>query len=90
MAPEKREHERDSFSQTIYYALEPRISGSVFSGLMVNYSFSGMCMETHYPLRDGQEIAIHSVLFAGVMPAVVRWTKRDAGAAFRVGLEFRK
>ncbi len=88
MASEKRRHDRDAFSQTIYYALEPRLPGSVLIGLMVNYSCSGLCVETHRPLKKGQEIVIHSALFADLMPAVVRWSKAGGGAAFRVGLEF--
>lgn len=44
-------------------------------------------METHRPLKEGQEIVIHSALFADMMPAVVRWSKTDDDT-FRVGLEF--
>lgn len=90
MASGKRRHDRDSFSQMIYYALQPRISGSVLRGLMVNYSCSGLCMETHHPLREGQEIAIHSALFTDTIPAVVRWFKSNGDDTFRIGLEFRK
>ncbi len=90
MASGKRRHNRDAFSQMIYYALQPSISDSVLIGLMVNYSCSGLCMETHRPLKEGQEIVIHSALFADMMPAVVRWSKSDADTTFKVGLEFSK
>jgi hypothetical protein len=73
--------------QMIHYALEPRASSSVLIDLMVNYFCSGLCMETHRPLKEGQKIVIHSALFADLMPAVVRWSKTDDDT-FRVGLEF--
>jgi hypothetical protein len=90
MALGKRKYERGIASLIIYYSLPTYTSEKALTALMKDYSHSGLCMITRQLLEEGQEILINGGLFENALPAVVRWSKSDGDATFKVGLEFSK
>ncbi len=60
----------------------------VFLGAMVNYSESGLCLNTMRRLREGQEVTIRCDVRELAHRAVVRWSKEVTKFFYRTGLEF--
>ena len=61
---------------------------AVFLGAMVNYSESGLCLNTMKRLREGQEVTIRCDVRELAHRAVVRWSKGVTKFFYRTGLEF--
>jgi hypothetical protein len=85
----KRKYSRCDFSQIIVYSLLPHIDDNVSTGLLHDYSYSGMCIITHDPIQEGQEILVKSSLISNSITAVVRWCRDTSNSIYKVGLEFR-
>jgi hypothetical protein len=61
---------------------------TVFLGAMVNYSESGLCLNTMKLLREGQEVTIRCDVRELAHRAVVKWSKEVTKFFYRTGLEF--
>ena len=86
---EKRKYSRCDFSQIILYSLLPNIDDEVTTGLLQDFSYSGLCIRTHHPLQEGQEIVVKSTLLNNSITAVVRWCRDPSNTTYKVGLEFK-
>jgi hypothetical protein len=84
----KRKYSRCDFSQIIAYSLLPRIDDNVLTGLLSDFSYSGLCIITHHPVQEGQEILVQSSLMSNSITAVVRWCNHLDNSTYKVGLEF--
>jgi hypothetical protein len=84
----KRRYLRSDFSQIITYSL-PQIDDKVSTGLLHNFSYSGLCIITHDPIQEGQEILVKSSLMSNSITAVVRWCSDIGNSTYKVGLEFK-
>jgi hypothetical protein len=85
----KRKFSRCDFYQIIEYSFIPHIADKVSTGLLHDFSYSGLCMITHQPFQEGQEIVIKSSLMSNSISAVVRWCSNTGTATYKVGLEFK-
>jgi hypothetical protein len=72
------------------YSLPPHIEYNVSTGLLHDFSSSGLCMITQHPLQEGQEILLKSSLMSNSINAVVRWCSNTGSSAYKAGLEFKK
>jgi hypothetical protein len=90
MVPGMRKYERDRVSLIISYSVLAHNPEKAFTALMEDYSYSGLCMVTPHFIEDGQEIIVKSGLSEESVRAVVRWTKGNGDACYKVGAEFRK
>jgi hypothetical protein len=86
----KRKYSRSDFSQIITYSLLPYIDEKVSTGLLHDFSYSGLCIVTQHPLEKGQEILVKSSLLSNSMTAVVQWCSDIGNSTYKVGLEFKK
>ena len=87
MELEKRKYSRCGFSQIILYSLLTDIDDKVSTGLLQDFSYSGMCIMTLHPFQEGQEIVIKSTLLDNSITAVVRWCRDTSDSTYKVGLE---
>jgi len=85
-----RKYSRCDFSQIIQYAFTTQLAGQTSTGLLQDFSYSGLCMLTHDPLHEGQEIVIKSSLTADPITAVVRWCNNTGNSNYKIGLELKK
>jgi Tfp pilus assembly protein PilZ len=90
MAPGKRKYDRDIASLIICYSISDHNSEKLWTAMMEDYSHTGLRMVTTHPLEEGQEILIKSALLEEPRLGVVRWTKINGDALYRVGLEFKR
>jgi hypothetical protein len=90
MTTGQRNNSRCDFSQLIEYSLRSKPSDKVLKGMIQDFSHSGLCMITNYPLSEGEEIIIKSILTDDSRSAIVRWTIRLGDNTVKVGLEFKK
>ena len=88
MQAEKRKYSRCDFSQIILYSLPPHIDDEITTGLLQDFSYSGLCIRTHHPLQEGQEILVKSSLMSNSITAVVRWCSHMGNTTYKVGLVF--
>ena len=86
----KRKYSRCDFSQIIQYAIPAHIASQASTGLLQDFSYSGLCMLTHHPLQEGEEIVIRSSLTTDPLTAIVRWCCHTGNSNYRVGLELKK
>jgi len=86
---EKRKYSRCDCSQIILYYLLPHTDDEVITGLLQDFSYSGLCIRTHHPLQEGQEILVKSTLMSNSITAVVRWCRDTSNSMYKVGLEFK-
>jgi c-di-GMP-binding flagellar brake protein YcgR len=87
---ERRRYRRSVFPSTIEYEIRTEATGDTFKGVAVNISESGLCLYTSNVLKEGQEIAIISVLPVPSRNAAVRWTRSLNDDICKVGLTFVK
>jgi hypothetical protein len=85
----KRKYSRCDFSQIIMYSLLPHVDDNVLTGLLNDFSYSGLCIITHHPVQEGQEILVKSSLMSNSVTAVVRWCGDMGNSTYKVGLEFK-
>ena len=85
----KRKYSRCDFSQIIVYSFLPHIDDNVSTGLLHDFSYSGLCIITHHPIPEGQEILVQSSLMSNSINAVVRWCIDMGNSTYKVGLEFK-
>jgi hypothetical protein len=85
----KRRYSRSDFSQIITYSLIPQIDDKVSTGLLHDFSYSGLCIITHDPIQEGQEILVKSSLISNSITAVVCWCSDMGNSSYKVGLEFK-
>jgi hypothetical protein len=85
----KRKYSRCDFSQIIVYSLLPHIDDNVSTGLLHDFSYSGLCITAHHPIQEGQEILVQSSLMSNSINAVVRWCSDMGNSTYKVGLEFK-
>jgi hypothetical protein len=90
MEPGKRKYSRCDFSQIIAYTLPPHIDNKVSTGLIRDFSYSGLCIITRHPLQEGQEILVKSSLMSNPITALVRWCGDTGNSTYKVGLEFKR
>jgi hypothetical protein len=93
MTTGQRKNSRYDFSQLIEYSLQSSPASpadKVLKGMIHDFSHSGLCMITNYPLSDGEEILIRSILTDDSRTAVVRWTENMGNNTIKVGLKFKK
>jgi hypothetical protein len=90
MTTGQRKNSRCEFSQLIEYSLRSKPSDKLLKGMIQDFSHSGLCMITNYPLSDGDEILIRSILTDDSRTASVRWTKNMGNNTIKVGLVFKK
>jgi c-di-GMP-binding flagellar brake protein YcgR len=87
---EKRKYSRSAFYQIIPYSLLPYIDNKVSTGLLHDFSYSGLCILTLDHLQEGQEIVVKSGLMSSnSRTAVVRWCSDMKNSTYKVGLEFK-
>jgi hypothetical protein len=89
MVTGKRQYSRCDFSQIIVYSLPPHSDKKVSTGLLHDFSYSGVCIITQHPLQEGQEILIKSGLIDSIT-ALVRWCDATGNSTYKVGLEFKR
>ena len=89
MELEKRKYSRCGFSQIILYSLLTDIDDKVSTGLLQDFSYSGMCIMTLHPFQEGQEIVIKSTLLDNSITAVVRWCSDTGNSTYKIGLAFK-
>ena len=87
---EKRTYKRDDLMQMVHYAPSPHTSDAVLSGLIKDYSNSGLCLIAQQSLKEGQEILVNSVIMPKSRKAVVRWNKDLGNGTYQIGLEVRR
>lgn len=87
---ERRRYRRSIFPSTIEYEIKAEGRGETFKGVAVNISESGLCLYTSGVLKEGQEIAIMSVLPVSSRTAAVRWSKILNTDVCKIGLMFVK
>ncbi len=85
----KRKYERSAFSQIIRYSTPAYNDDRFSTGLLHDFSYSGLCIMTHYPMQDGQEIMIKSSLMSNPITAIVRWCRDMGNNTYKVGLELK-
>jgi hypothetical protein len=85
----KRKYSRCDFSQIITYSLLAQSENKVSTGLLHDSSYSGMCIITHDPIQEGQEILLKSSLMSNSITAVVRWCSDMGNSTYKVGLKFK-
>jgi hypothetical protein len=90
MSTGQRKNSRYDFSQIIEYSLQSSPTDKFLKGIIHDFSHSGLCMITNYPLSDGEEILIRSILTDDSRAAIVRWTIQMGNNTIKVGLEFKK
>ena len=90
MLLEKRTYKRDDLMQMVRYAPSPHTSDTVLSGLIKDYSNSGLCLIAQQSLKEGQEIIVNSVIMPYSKKAVVRWHQEVGNATYKIGLEFKR
>jgi hypothetical protein len=91
MVYEKRRYSRCGFPNIIVeYTLTSHIADTVSTGLLHDFSSTGLCVMTHDPLEEGQEIIIKSMLTHESIHAVVRWCCVTGNAVYKVGLALKK
>jgi hypothetical protein len=86
----KRKYSRCDFSQIIKYSICPYIEDNVLTGLLQDFSSTGLCIITKHPLKEGQEIFLKSSLMNNSINAVVRWCTDTGNSTYKAGLEFKK
>lgn len=86
----QRKNSRYDFSQLIEYSLHSYPTDKALKGIIHDFSHSGLSMITNYPLSEGEEIIIKSILTDDSHSAIVRWTIRLGDNTIKVGLEFKK
>ena len=90
MLLEKRTYKRDDLMQMVHYAPSPHTSDAVLSGLIKDYSNSGLCLIAQQSLKKGQEIIVNSIIMPYSKTATVRWQQNIGNATYKVGLEFKR
>jgi len=85
----KRKYSRCDFSQIIEYYLLPHIDDKVSTGLLHDFSYSGLCIITQHPIQEGQEILVKSSLMSNSITAVVRWCSDTGNSTYKIGLAFK-
>jgi hypothetical protein len=85
----KRKYSRCDFSQIIGYSLLPHIDDNVSTGLLHDFSYSGLCITANHPIQEGQEILVQSGIMSNSITAVVRWCIDMGNSTYKVGLEFK-
>lgn len=85
---ERRRYRRTIFPSTIEYGMKEEATGESFKGVAVNISESGLCLYTSNVLKEGQVIAIMSVLPVSSRVASVRWIRSVNDDVCKVGLMF--
>ena len=58
------------------------------SGIAVNMSSSGMCLQLNAPLAREQKIRLHSNLFSASQTALVRWIREIDKGQYLAGLQY--
>ena len=91
MIYEKRRYSRCGFPHIIIeYNLTSHKAGSVLTGLLHDFSSEGLCVMTHNPLEEGQEIIIKGMLTNESIHAVVCWCCETGNSVYKVGLALKK
>ena len=86
---QQRKHPRYEVPYTVAECVLTRDESEVkFTGLICNYSKSGICLHTSQALDTGQTIRFQSKEPRLSETAIVRWFKNESICSFRVGLEF--
>lgn len=85
----KRKYSRCDFSQIIQYSLLPNMGDKFSTGLLHDFSYSGLCIITNHSLQEGQEILVKSSLISNSIAAVVRWCSDAGNSTYKVGLELK-
>jgi hypothetical protein len=85
----QRKYSRCGFSQIITYSLLPQIDDKVSTGMLHDFSYSGLCIVIRNPIQEGQEIFVKSSLMSNSITAVVRWCCDTGNSTYKVGLEFK-
>ena len=86
----KRKYSRCDFSQIITYSILPQIDDKVTTGLLHNFSYSGLCIITQHSLQEGQEILVKNGLMSNSVTAVVLWCSKMGNSTYKVGLEIKQ
>ena len=90
MIEERRAEKRETVIQMVRYAPSPETTDTVLRGMIMDWSYSGLCLIAHQPLEEGQEILVSSVVVPKSKPAVVKWYKSLGNGTYRIGLEVRR
>jgi len=85
----KRRHLRCDFSQIITYSLLPQTDDKVLTGLLHDFSYSGLCIITYEPIQESQEILLKTGITKTSITAVARWCSNMGNSTYEVGLEFK-
>ena len=90
MNPEKRKYSRRDFSQIIAYSVDPHVDNRFSTGLIHDFSHSGLCVIMLHPLPKGQEIHLKSSIMSNSTTALVRWCGDTGNSTYKVGLELKR
>jgi c-di-GMP-binding flagellar brake protein YcgR len=87
---ERRNYQRDELWEIVRYAPSPETSDTVLSGMIKDWSYSGICLMTLKPLENGQEIIVDSIVAPSSKKAIVIWQQYVGKDSYKVGLEFKR
>ena len=87
---ERRKHQRDDLMEVLNCAPLPNNSGSIFRGLIQDYSNSGLCLITNRAIEKGQEIIVNHRIMPSSKRATVKWQQNISEVAYKVGIEFKR
>ena len=88
MEVDRRRHLRYDFNLAIEYVKDPGMVSTIYKGIIIDISNSGLRLLTPSPLDIGQAITIKNTLPASSQTAVVRWVENPDSASYNAGLEF--
>ncbi|MEW6571338.1 MAG: hypothetical protein AB1390_09225 [Nitrospirota bacterium] len=86
---ERRRVSRTIFVRPIRFFLQPNTK-DILTGMVLDISPLGLCMDTNRLLLEGQEIFIEGSLPITSQTAVVRWSKKMNDSFFKIGLELKR
>lgn len=82
---ERRRNKRNSLCATLEFGLHRDPYNSIFTCDTANISADGLCIYFDKPLREGDELAIRTILPIPHKKAIVRWV-RKIGTLYIAGL----
>ena len=84
---ERRKENRHNLVDIVRYAPVPHFSNTYLTGVMQNYSHSGLCFITHHTLEDVEEIELKRGSLSKAKKSVVRWHEDIGNGNHNVGVE---
>ena len=84
---ERRRHQRNDLMAVVQYSSSPD-THHTSRGVIKNYSYSGICLITLQPFREGQELIVNSIAVPSSKKAIIRWQQKISNDSYGIGLEY--